>query len=178
MIPGDTIDNRAAHSKEEDPESLPSGFTVLVKHKPLLILALALAAFPSRQRGDLPLYGLAAVADGQANGPTFVATTIVVAQAVMIVTSIVGMRAAKSRRFFLPRSSHCLCAEAERRSTNPWNRKFNWIDGLMCQHANREEVRYGMTSHRLRSSSCSRLAGTPPEPARSVRGQNPFGPGS
>jgi MFS family permease len=97
MIPGNAIDNRAARGKEEDPESQPSGFDVLVKHKPLLILALALAAFHLGNAAIIPLYGLAAVGDGHANGPTFVATAIVVAQAVMIVTSIVGMRAAESR---------------------------------------------------------------------------------
>ena len=101
MIPGDAIDNRAARGKEDDPESQPSGFTVLVKHKPLLILALALAAFHLGNAAIIPLYGLAATADGHANGSTFVATTIVVAQAVMILTSIVGMRAAESRNYWL-----------------------------------------------------------------------------
>jgi predicted MFS family arabinose efflux permease len=100
MIPGNAIDNRVARGKEEDPESQPSGFDVLVKHKPLLILALALAAFHLGNAAIIPLYGLAAVGDGHANGPSFVATTIVVAQAVMIVTSIVGMRAAESRNYW------------------------------------------------------------------------------
>lgn len=100
MIPGQAIDHRAARGKEEDPESEPSGFAVLVKHKPLLILALALAAFHLGNAAIVPLYGLAAVAGGQANGPTFVATTIVLAQAVMIVASIVGMRAAESRNYW------------------------------------------------------------------------------
>ena len=43
---------------------------------------------------------MAAVADGQAKGPEFVATTIVIAQAVMIVTSIVGMRAAEGKSYW------------------------------------------------------------------------------
>jgi predicted MFS family arabinose efflux permease len=100
MIPAEAIDNRAARGKENDPESQPNGFTVLVKHKPLLILALALAAFHLGNAAIVPLYGLAATVDGQANGPTFVATTIVVAQGVMILTSIVGMRAAESRNYW------------------------------------------------------------------------------
>jgi predicted MFS family arabinose efflux permease len=100
MIPDQTIDHRAARGKEEDPESEPSGFSVLVKHRPLLILAVALAAFHLGNASIVPLYGLAAVADSRANGPTFVATTIVVAQAVMIVTSIVGMRAAETRNYW------------------------------------------------------------------------------
>lgn len=100
MIPADAIDNRAARGKEEDPDSQPSGFAVLARHKPLLILALALAAFHLGNAAILPLYSLAAVADGAADGPTFVATTTVIAQAVMILTSIVGMRTAESRNYW------------------------------------------------------------------------------
>src|SRR5579871_1720059 len=46
MIPPGQIDDRAARgSKEDDPDSQPHGLSVLVKHKPLLVLALALALF-------------------------------------------------------------------------------------------------------------------------------------
>src|SRR6201996_9487626 len=39
MIPPEAIDDRAARgSKEDDPDSEPHGLTVLVKHKPLLVL--------------------------------------------------------------------------------------------------------------------------------------------
>ncbi|TYM00145.1 MFS transporter [Bradyrhizobium rifense] len=100
LIPADTIDHRAARGKEDDPESQPSGFSVLVKHKPLLVLALALALFHLGNAAIVPLYGLAAVADGLMNGPGVVAATIVVAQGVMIVTSIVGMHAAERRNFW------------------------------------------------------------------------------
>jgi MFS family permease len=100
MIPANAIDNRAARGKEDDPESQPSGFDVLVKHQPLLILSLALAAFHLGNAAIIPLYGLAAVADGQANGPAFVATTIVIAQAVMIILSIVGMRVAERHNYW------------------------------------------------------------------------------
>jgi MFS family permease len=101
MIPGEAIDHRASRgTREDDPESQPSGFTVLLKHKPLLVLALALAAFHLGNAAIVPLYGLAAVAGDQANGPSFVATTIVVAQGVMIVASIAAMRAAESRNYW------------------------------------------------------------------------------
>jgi predicted MFS family arabinose efflux permease len=100
IIPAKAIDHRAARGKEDDPESEPSGFSVLLKHKPLLILAVALAAFHLGNAAIVPLYGLAAVAGGHANGPGFVATTIVVAQAVMVVMSIVGMRAAEKRNYW------------------------------------------------------------------------------
>ncbi|PAY04726.1 MFS transporter [Bradyrhizobium sp. UFLA03-84] len=101
MIPPDSIDYHAARGKEDDPESQPSGFTVLVKHRPLLVLAVALAAFHLGNAAIVPLYGLAAVADGHANGPSFVATTIVIAQAVMILASIAGMHAAERRNYWI-----------------------------------------------------------------------------
>jgi MFS family permease len=49
----------------------------------------------------LPLYGLAIVAGQNANGPGFVATTIVIAQAVMIVASLVAMRIAEKNGHWL-----------------------------------------------------------------------------
>jgi MFS family permease len=101
MLPARVIDHRVARgTKEDDPESRPSGFTVLVKHKPMLILALALAAFHLGNGAIMPLYGLATVAAKEANGPSLVATTIVVAQGVMVIVSIVGMRAAESRNYW------------------------------------------------------------------------------
>ncbi|WP_461357510.1 MFS transporter [Bradyrhizobium sp. USDA 4454] len=100
LIPPDSIDHRAARGKEEDPDSQPSGFSVLVRHRPLLVLAVALAAFHLGNAAIVPLYGLAAVAGHHANGPSFVATTIVVAQAVMILASIAGMHAAERRTYW------------------------------------------------------------------------------
>ncbi|MHC2468910.1 MFS transporter [Bradyrhizobium embrapense] len=101
MITPGSIDYHAARGKEEDPESQPSGFTVLVKHRPLLVLAIALAAFHLGNAAIVPLYGLAAVAGGLADGPSFVATTIVIAQAVMILASIAGMHAAERRNYWI-----------------------------------------------------------------------------
>jgi predicted MFS family arabinose efflux permease len=101
MIPDQTIDHRAARgTKEDDPESRPSGFSVLLKHRPLLVLALALAAFHLGNAAIMPLYGLAAVAANQANGPSFVATTIVIAQGVMVIASLAAMRAAEARNYW------------------------------------------------------------------------------
>ncbi|WP_050386326.1 MFS transporter [Bradyrhizobium pachyrhizi] len=100
LVPPGSIDHGAARGKEEDPDSQPSGLSVLVKHKPLLVLAVALAAFHLGNAAIVPLYGLAAVAGGHADGPSFVATTIVVAQAVMIVASIAGMHAAERRNYW------------------------------------------------------------------------------
>lgn len=100
LIPSDAIDHHAARGKEDDPESQPHGFSVLVKHKPLLILAVALATFHLGNAAIVPLYGLASVAGGLGNGPGVVATTIVVAQGVMVIMSVVGMHAAERRNFW------------------------------------------------------------------------------
>jgi MFS family permease len=101
MIPASSIDYHAARgTREDDPNRQPSAFRVLLTHKPLLVLAAALAVFHLGNASIVPLYGLAAVADQQANGPSFVATSIVVAQGVMVIASIVGMRIADTRGYW------------------------------------------------------------------------------
>jgi MFS family permease len=101
MIPPSSIDDHAARGgKEDDPKSEHSGLTVLFRHKPLLVLALSLAAFHLGNAAILPLYEMAAVTGSDANGPSFVATTIVVAQGTMIIMSILGMRAAEGRSYW------------------------------------------------------------------------------
>jgi MFS family permease len=101
-IPPDTIDHRAARgSKEDDPESQPSGLTILLRHKALLVLALALAVFQLGNAAIVPLYGMSAVSGGKANGPSFVATTIVIAQGVMVIASIVAMHVVERRDYWL-----------------------------------------------------------------------------
>jgi MFS family permease len=101
MIPPGAIDNRAARgSKEDDPDSKPSALTVLMRHKALLVLALALAVFHLGNAAIIPLYAMSAVSEGQANGPSFVATTVVIAQGVMIIAAIVGMHFAEKRNYW------------------------------------------------------------------------------
>jgi predicted MFS family arabinose efflux permease len=102
MIPPASIDHRAARgSKEDDPDSQPSGLTVLLKHKTLVVLALALAVFHLGNAAIVPLYGISAVSGSQTNGPSFVATIIVIAQGTMVIASIVGMRIAEKRNYWL-----------------------------------------------------------------------------
>jgi len=102
MIPPGSIDNRTARgSKEDDPDSQPHGLTVLLKHKALLVLALALAVFHLGNAAIVPLYGISAVSGSQANGPSFVATIVVIAQGTMVIASIVGMRIAEKRNYWL-----------------------------------------------------------------------------
>lgn len=101
MIPPGSIDNRAARGhKEDDPEGGPGALKVLVTHRALLVLALALAIFHLGNAAIMPLYAIAAVSASQTNGPGFVATTIVIAQGTMIVAALGGMRVAESRSYW------------------------------------------------------------------------------
>jgi MFS family permease len=101
LIPAKSIDNRAARgTKEDDPDSQPNAWHVLLTHKPLLVLSVALAAFHLGNASIVALYGLAAVADSGADGPSFVATTVVIAQGVMVVVSIVAMRVAEKQGYW------------------------------------------------------------------------------
>ncbi len=103
MIPRASIDDDAARGLKRggtDREEA-SGFRVLLACKPLLILAAALACFHLGNGAMLPLYGLAVVAEKQGDPASFVAITIVVAQGVMIVASLVAMRLAERRGYWL-----------------------------------------------------------------------------
>jgi MFS family permease len=103
MIPRDAIDDQAARGLKENAgrNGKASGFRVLAECKPLLVLAAALAFFHLGNAAMLPLYGLAVVAAKQGDPAGFVALTIVVAQAVMIVASIAAMRMAESKGYWL-----------------------------------------------------------------------------
>ena len=93
MIPRGAIDDKVALGmKEGDEAGKASGFRVLAECKPLLILAAALACFHLGNGAMLPLYGMAVVAAKQGDPAGFVALTIVVAQGVMIIASLVAMR--------------------------------------------------------------------------------------
>lgn len=103
MIPSDAIDNVAARGAKvgDDGKSTVGGFTVLLECKPLLVLAAALAFFHLGNGAMLPLYGLAVVANDGADAASFVAITIVVAQLVMILVSLLAMRLAEKEGYWL-----------------------------------------------------------------------------
>jgi MFS family permease len=101
MIPKEAIDDRVARGLGNDDKEKVGAWRVLLDCKPLLMLAAALALFHLGNAAMLPLYGLAVVAEQHANGPGFVATTIVVAQGVMIVASIAAMRMAEKEGYWL-----------------------------------------------------------------------------
>ncbi len=105
-IPEQAIDHDAARGLEAGAKGSAGGgqaegFRVLLRNKPMLILAASLAFFHLGNGAMLPLYGLAVVAEGKGNPAVFTATTVVVAQAVMIVTSLIAMRVAARRGFWL-----------------------------------------------------------------------------
>ncbi|TPM38602.1 MFS transporter [Mesorhizobium sp. B2-3-4] len=102
-IPASSIDHRVARGmKEGGAATVPvSGYQVLVECRPLLVLAAALALFHLGNGAMLPLYGLAVVDKTEADPAGFVAVTIVVAQAVMIVVSLLAMRLAETRGYWL-----------------------------------------------------------------------------
>ncbi|QXQ06808.1 MFS transporter [Sphingosinicellaceae bacterium] len=102
LIPQAAIDDRAARGLEMASSDMDDvkGWRVLLDCKPLLVLAGALAFFHLGNAAMLPLYGLAVVAAGKGNPAAFVATTIVIAQAVMIVASLFAMRMTESRGYW------------------------------------------------------------------------------
>ena len=102
LIPRDAIDDRVARGmKEGDSSDQASGYRVLIECKPLLVLAAALALFHLGNAAMLPLYGLAVVAEKQGDPASFVALTIVVAQGVMIIVSLIAMRMAEKEGLWL-----------------------------------------------------------------------------
>ena len=103
MIPASSIDDDAARGLAAGASDRDGagGLATLLRSKPLLVLAAALACFHLGNGAMLPLYGLAVVAAKAGDPSLFVATTIVVAQAVMIVASLAAMRVAEGRGYWL-----------------------------------------------------------------------------
>lgn len=108
-IPEKTIDHQAARGlegKEGDAGNAngggkAEGFKALLRNKPMMILAAALACFHLGNGAMLPLYGLAVVGAGKGDAAIFTATTVVVAQAVMIVASLLAMKLSSGRGYWL-----------------------------------------------------------------------------
>lgn len=102
MIPKAAIDDRVARGMSDEGDNQKVGaWTVLLECRPLLILAAALALFHLGNAAMLPLYGLAVVSEKHSDAASFVAMTIVVAQAVMILASLVAMRMARKEGLWL-----------------------------------------------------------------------------
>lgn len=92
LIPGDAIDNRAARGSPAEDGEKTRGFAILLQSRPLVILAISLLFFHLGNGAMLPLFGLAVVAGEKTDPASFVALTIVVAQATMIVASLLALK--------------------------------------------------------------------------------------
>lgn len=106
MIPERAIDHRAArglegHGGGDAEGGQVEGFKALLHNRPMLILAAALACFHLGNGAMLPLYSLAVVGAGKGNAALFTATTVVVAQAVMIVAALVAMRMSAGKGYWI-----------------------------------------------------------------------------
>jgi predicted MFS family arabinose efflux permease len=99
MIPARRIDHEAARGAT-DHQVHGKGLRVLVASPPLLALAGAVTLFHLGNAAMLPLYGLAVVAT-HANPFVTVASTVVIAQAVMIGASLSAMRIAETRGYWV-----------------------------------------------------------------------------
>jgi MFS family permease len=102
-IPRSSIDDRVARGLDAQGESQEEvrGLSILLHCKPLLVLAACLALFHLGNAAMLPLYGLAVVAAQEGNPAAFVAATIVVAQATMILTALIAMQMSERRGLWL-----------------------------------------------------------------------------
>jgi MFS family permease len=100
-IPAARIDHRAARGATTDGGQVPvKKLRVLLECRPLLALAGAVILFHLGNAAMLPLYGLAVVV-AHGNPFTTVASTVVVAQAVMIVASLAAMWIAERRGYWV-----------------------------------------------------------------------------
>lgn len=107
LIPATSIDYDHARGLEKDESrgdgedaGNAGGLHVLLRSKPLLVLAAALAMFHLGNAAMLPLYGLAIVAAKQGDPNAFTAATIVVAQFAMVVVSLFASRLIRWRGYW------------------------------------------------------------------------------
>ncbi|WP_345817587.1 MFS transporter (plasmid) [Paraburkholderia sp. PREW-6R] len=103
-IPAHSIDHDAARglARDHDPHEgdMAGRWKMLLRHRPLLALAVSLALFHLGNAAMLPLYGLALVAGHRANGSVATAETIVIAQSVMVVASLAANRLFRWRGYW------------------------------------------------------------------------------
>jgi MFS family permease len=82
-------------------EARPRGWASLFESKPLLVAAAALTLYYVGDAAMMPLYGMAVVAAHKGDPAGFVALTVAVAQAVMVATSLIAMRLAARRGYWI-----------------------------------------------------------------------------
>ena len=95
------IDHRAARGLAEDKQESGSSFAVLLRSKPLIILAVTGALFHLGNAAMLPLLGQSLVAQGAGDASAFTGTTVVVAQLTMIPMAILAARLVEKRGYWI-----------------------------------------------------------------------------
>jgi MFS family permease len=101
-IPAGRINHHLARGEARAPDQARvKPMRVLVTSRPLLAVAAAVTLFHLGNAAMLPLYGLAVVATN-ANPFTTVASTVVIAQAVMVPASLAATRLAGARGYWPP----------------------------------------------------------------------------
>lgn len=101
LIPARDIDNAAARGlTAKDSSAAASGFSILLTCRPLLTLGIALLAFHLGNASMLPLFGMAVVGAGKGDPAGFVALTVIVAQATMVLASLIAMWAAEKTGYW------------------------------------------------------------------------------
>ena len=99
-IPAGHINHHLARGEARAPDQpRVKPIRVLLRSRPLLAVAAAVTLFHLGNAAMLPLYGLAVVATN-ANPFTTVASTVVIAQAVMVPASLAAMRIAGARGYW------------------------------------------------------------------------------
>jgi predicted MFS family arabinose efflux permease len=102
-IPKRAVDDAEARGLADAPGAphRPRGWASLFESRPLLVAAAALMLFYLGDAAMLPLYGMAVVAAHKGDPAGFVALTVAVAQGVMIATSLIAMKLAARRGYWL-----------------------------------------------------------------------------
>ena len=99
-IPAGHINHHLARGEARAPDQpRVKPIRVLLRSRPLLAVAAAVTLFHLGNAAMLPLYGLAVVATN-ANPFTTVASTVVIAQAIMVPASLAAMRIAGARGYW------------------------------------------------------------------------------
>jgi len=103
LIPANSINDRIARGLQADKQDNENigGISLLFKNKELLILATCLACFHLGNGAMLPLYGMAAATKKAGDPSMFVAMTVVIAQLVMIAASVIAMKTAEKKGYWL-----------------------------------------------------------------------------
>jgi MFS family permease len=104
-IPRRAVDDRAARGLSRPAQAGRTdevqGLGVVFRSKPLLVLVACLTFFNIGNVGMLPLYGLAVTGAHKADPAAFAATTVVVAQGVMVVMALLAARLVKVHGYWL-----------------------------------------------------------------------------